>query len=126
MTDDELDPQFEALLRDAARTYHRPPDLPETESLWAAIDQVLPAQAGTTAESGMERPRLTVVRSEPAPRRRTLLANPWLRTAAVLLIGVAIGRVSTRVTVRTDAPPTVAASEGSRPSPKDGIKRLVL
>jgi len=109
MTDDELDAQLDALLRDAARTYHRPPDLPETESLWAAIDQALPAQAG------MERPRLTVVRSEPV-RRRTLLANPWLRTAAVLLLGVAIGRVSTRLSVRPGAPADVVASADTRPS----------
>jgi len=85
MTDDQLD----ALLKDAAQTYHRPPDLPETESLWAAIDQALP-----TGPVGMERPRLTVVRAEP--RRRSWLANPWLRTAAVLLCGVAIGRLSAR------------------------------
>jgi hypothetical protein len=114
MTDDDFDPQFEALLRDAARTYHRPPDLPETESLWAAIDRALP-----TVSAGMERPRLAVVRDEPAPRRRTLLANPWLRTAAVLLLGVAIGRVSTRVPVRAGAPASVASAGATGPSTTD-------
>jgi hypothetical protein len=98
MTDEDFDPQLDALLRDAARTYNRPPDFPETESLWAAIDQALPA-----GSEGVERPRLTVVRGE-VPSRRRLLANPWLRTAAVLLLGVALGRVSTRVSVRAGAP----------------------
>ena len=120
MKDDDLDARLDALLRDAARTYHRPPDFPETESLWAAIDQVLPAEQAAQIVAGMERPRLTVVHDAPAPRRR-LLANPWLRTAAVLLLGVAIGRVSTRVPVRAAERPSVAAAtESVRPSPKDG------
>ena len=117
MKDEDFDAQLEALLRDAARTYHRPPDFPETESLWAAIDQALPPHG--TAATGMERPRLTVVRVDPAPRRRRFLANPWLRTAAVLLLGVAIGRVSTRVSGRAGAGSAVAATAAtaaSRPS----------
>jgi len=96
MTDDPLDARLDALLRDAARTYNRPPDLPETEALWTAIDAALP-----DTPAGMERPRLTVMRADHAARDtravRRLLASPWLRTAAVLVIGVALGRLSARV-----------------------------
>ncbi|MGH7614495.1 MAG: hypothetical protein ACREMW_10715 [Gemmatimonadales bacterium] len=68
------DDRFEQLLRDAARDYHRPPETPRGE-LWARIE----------AERRRRRaaPRVVVLR--PAWR--------WgLGMAAVLLLGIAIGR----------------------------------
>lgn len=68
------DDQFENLLREAARDYHRPPETPR-EELWARIE----------AERRRRRaaPRVVVLR--PAWR--------WgLGMAAVLLLGIAIGR----------------------------------
>ena len=97
MTDDELD----RLLRDAARTYRRPPDLADTDALWTDVERALDAA-----------PALTVVRGDDvAPvRHRTWWASPWLRTAAVLLLGVAIGRLSTRVSARAAVAPSVAVA----------------
>jgi hypothetical protein len=65
--------QFERFMKDAAETYNRPPVAPLDE-MWAAID----AEAfGSKA---------------PARRVVTLIGNPWLRMAAVLVLGIAIGR----------------------------------
>src|SRR6185312_2167630 len=65
--------QFERLMKDAAETYNRPPVAPLDE-MWASID----AEAfGSKA---------------PARRVVTLIGNPWLRMAAVLVLGIAIGR----------------------------------
>lgn len=101
MTNDD----FEDLMRDAARTYNRPLDLPRTEALWTAIERSLPAAAEpSAAQPSDDRPALAIVRgtdtaSDPvAPRRAAwwtrTWTRTWLRTAAVLLIGVAIGRMS--------------------------------
>ncbi len=70
MTDD----RFDWVLREAAQDYHRPPDTPR-EEMWQRI----------------EAPRR-------ARRARVLALRPWLRwglaAAAVLAIGVGLGRVS--------------------------------
>lgn len=70
------DEQFERLMKDAAETYNRPPR-PPMDAMWASIER----------ES-------FGVRLEPKTRR-SLLASPWLRMAAVLVLGVAIGRATT-------------------------------
>jgi hypothetical protein len=69
------DENFERLMKDAAETYNRPPKAPLDE-MWSSIE----SEAFGT--------RLQV------KRRYTLMANPWLRMAAVLVLGVAIGRGS--------------------------------
>jgi hypothetical protein len=85
MTED----RFERLLRDAAPDYHRPPDTPRDE-LWARIAAAREA------------------------RRRRLAVRPWLRwglgIAAVLALGIGIGRWTARV--RPDA--TVALPPAAR------------
>jgi hypothetical protein len=87
MDDDELEPA----LRDAARAYHQPPE-PPREAMWQAIQ----------AERRVERAR------RPAVRRWT----PWaVAAAAILALGVGIGRWSspvTRVATVTPAPTTAA------------------
>lgn len=126
MTDDHLDARLDALLRDARRTYNPPPDLPDTEGMWAEIDQALtPAQAGvasaarTPSNAGDGRPTTLTVVSGGAASTRGTRGRPrpwqtaWFRMAAVLFLGVLIGRASVgRV------PAVVpAATVAERPSP---------
>ena len=69
------DDRFEDMVREAGRDYHRPPETPR-EEMWAAID--------AERRSRRAAPRVIVMR--PAWR--------WgIGMAAVLLIGIAIGRV---------------------------------
>jgi hypothetical protein len=86
MTDHQND-ELDALLRAAAQDYNRPGETPR-DRMWAAI------QAGRS-------PRLA---SRPAARRTWFIP---LATAAVLVLGIAIGRVYERLTTRS-ATPTVA------------------
>jgi len=65
------DEHFEQLMKDAAETYRRPPTAP-TDEMWTSIE----------------------AEAFGARRRFGLMANPWLRMAAVLVLGVAIGRLS--------------------------------
>lgn len=68
------DDRFEEVLREAARDYHRPPETPRDE-MWAAIE----------AERRQRRAAPRVITLRPAWR--------WgLGMAAVLLVGIAIGR----------------------------------
>jgi hypothetical protein len=68
------DDRFETQLREAAREYHRPPETPR-EAMWAAID----------AERLRRRAARRLPRLGPASR--------WsLGLAAVLVLGIAIGR----------------------------------
>ena len=78
------DDRFEELLRQAARDYHRPPETPRA-ALWARIEAAR--------------------RQRRAKPRVIPLAPLWrwgLCLAAVLLLGVAIGR---RIRPRDEAPP---------------------
>jgi hypothetical protein len=83
MTED----RFDERLREAARDYHRPPATPR-DDMWQAI----------AARRQRERERLA--------------ARPWMRwaagIAAVLLLGIAIGRWSAQ---RDTAVPAVAAAD---------------
>jgi hypothetical protein len=72
--DDEQDEQLDESLRAAARAYHTPPETPR-EAMWRAIE----------AERRVDRAR------RPAARRWV----PWaMAAAAVLALGVGIGRLS--------------------------------
>ena len=85
MTDD----RFEERLRDAARGYHTPPPTPR-DDMWAVI----------------------AARRE---QERTRVVRPWMRwgvgIAAVLVLGIAIGRF-TAPRAGGPVPPTVAAVGG--------------
>ena len=84
MDDEELEPT----LRDAARAYHQPPE-PPREAMWQAIQ----------AERRVERAR------RPAVRRWT----PWaMAAAAILALGVGIGRWSAPDTRAGTVAPTTA------------------
>ena len=85
MKDEQLDPEFEALMRDAARTYNAPPEMADPDATWRAIERALPA-SGAAGDAARH----------PAARRSW--ARPWtqplVRMAAMLLVGVAVGRAS--------------------------------
>ena len=88
--------RFEERLRDAARDYHSPPATPR-DAMWAVI------AARRAAE-------------------RTRVVRPWLRwgvgVAAVLLLGIGIGRFSARGDRPTAVVADVAVAQG------DGMYRL--
>ena len=110
MTDDTND-RFEALLRDAAATYNRPPDERKMplEAMWAAVEAEAFPRAGANRVT-----RLALLRS----RARARLARPgtW-RVAAALLIGIGIGRISFGAdrAVPPAAPSPAIAADSSQP-----------
>jgi hypothetical protein len=90
MDDDELDPT----LREAARSYHEPPE-PPREAMWRAIQ----------AERRLELAR------RPAARRWV----PWaMAAAAMLALGVGIGRLSAPAMRPAGTPPAQAAGAAPR------------
>jgi len=85
MTEDRLD----QIINSAADHYNVPPVNAPLDEMWTAI------------EAEAFKPRVESITT----RRTSLVNNPWLRMAAVLVLGVAIGRFSTRA----PAPAPVAA-----------------
>ena len=110
MTED----RFDELLRDAAHTYNRPPAEPPLDEMWSVIEQR--RQRG---------PRALRDDAGPSPflkeRRRSAPARvAWLRMAAVLVIGLGLGRAS--VSLRWPASETeqpVAQQEARPRRPHD-------
>jgi hypothetical protein len=92
MSEDRLD----KIIDTAADHYNVPPVNPPFEQMWTAIEgeafgrQILPA----IEKKGF-----------------SLVNNPWLRMAAVLVIGVAIGRFTMRAPEAVPVDPTVAMAE---------------
>src|SRR3954471_17256820 len=72
--------QFDDIIRTAADHYNVPPVNPPLDAMWATI------------ESEAFAPRVVAL----ARRQRSLVQSPWLRMAAVLVLGVAAGRLSVR------------------------------
>lgn len=83
MTDNRPDKQFEALMRDAAETYRRPPEAPFDE-MWANIEAQLPGSS-------------PVVALPTTPMARRFRYTNWVAAAATLVIGIGIGRATTSV-----------------------------
>jgi hypothetical protein len=83
--------QFEEFLKDAARDYNDPPEVPK-DAMWARIQEV----RGTRRETS----------------KVVFLMSPWLRwgvgVAAALALGIGIGMNLDRVHRATDAPGTIA------------------
>src|SRR4051812_6728506 len=78
--------QFDNVIRTAAEHYNVPPVNPPLDAMWAAI------------ESEAFAPRVVSITTQ----RHSLIHSPWLRMAAVLVIGVAAGRLSVRATAKPD------------------------
>src|SRR6476661_2101485 len=90
MTED----QFDKIIQQAAQQYNVPPVNPPLDEMWAAIES-------ESFKSGIE--------TKPGKSTVSLVNNPWLRMAAVLVLGVAIGRFSQRPAVAPAAPPALVA-----------------
>jgi hypothetical protein len=110
------DDRFDDFLREVAQDYHRPPETPK-EAIWARIDAVRRPVGTAPAGDGSEAPTGTPVielETRRALGRRYL--GPLIALAAVLLLGVAIGRWSFRspATVPPGTePPVLVADSGA-------------
>ena len=97
--------RFEKLMRDAAETFHRPPDAPPLEEMWAEIEARSGFRAAPTVES---------VRPITTARRRGIRNPAWFAAAATLVIGIGIGRGSASVghqTIAVDPKPPVTVAQ---------------
>ncbi len=92
MSEDHLD----KIIDTAADHYNVPPVNPPFEQMWTAIE----AEAFS--------PKVQSI--APAPGT-SLVNNPWLRMAAVLVLGVAIGRFTTMQQPAETADQTVASTQ---------------
>lgn len=117
MKDERMDPrqdaEFDALMRDAAHTWRRPPRMADADASWRAIEQALDRATPVAGDAGGMPSVPMRLEEADAPHRAPARAastrrwvRPWTqplaRMAAMLLVGVAVGRV----TVRHDAPAT--------------------
>ena len=105
--------RFEKLMRDAAETFHRPPEPPPLEEMWAEIE----ARAGFRAA-----PTIESVTPITAARRRGFRIPTWIAAAATLVIGIGIGRGSAVVGHETvEAKPPVATVASTEQLPTDTL-----
>jgi len=110
MMDDSQD-RFEDFLREAARDYNAPPSTPRAE-LWERISAAR-KQAAPMAEAKAD-DILPLRPAEPSFRRVRPVLYYGLAAAAILAVGVMIGRqTSTPAGTRQAPPPTVAAAPAS-------------
>ena len=111
MTDDD---RFEALMRDAAHTYRKPPEAPLDE-MWTAIDAAH-VEARGTLNLAERRDTIGGAKRSSMPR--------WLGIAATLVIGIGIGRASMLLnrapSRQAPAVVTTAASAGTRAADAGG------
>jgi hypothetical protein len=100
---DENEDRLDALLRDAARDYNAPPVAPKAE-MWERI-----------AAARLER-RKVGTPDAVLPIRRYAALPLWIGIAALLALGVAIGRLSAPASPSgTAAPPAVAGTLSAVP-----------
>jgi hypothetical protein len=111
MTDD----RFEEVVREAAKSYNEPPPAPRDE-IWARLSA---ARRGESAP-GPE-PEIVELASRRRPARWAVAAAAL---AAVLLLGVMIGRFTAAPT-RTDTPTATAAVADTAGAPRpNGVMRF--
>jgi len=84
---------FDRWVQEAAQSYREPPDT-DVDSLWDELNQ--------------RRAHAPPVRRITELRPRRWYAQPWLRAAAILVVGVGIGRLSV-------SSPTPSASQATAP-----------
>jgi hypothetical protein len=93
MSEDRLD----KIIDSAADHYHVPPVNPPFEQMWTAIEAE--AFGREITPTSIQRPG----------RRASLVNSPWLRMAAVLVLGVAIGRFTTMAPLTTETDESAVA-----------------
>lgn len=98
-----MDDRFEELMRDAARTYRRPPDAP-LDAMWKEIE-------GAHFDAGKPRREEPI---HPRARQRSTRLVWWMGLAATLVIGIGMGRWSTSI-VRSGAPTTTPVAVAPPP-----------
>jgi hypothetical protein len=112
---DAREDRFDEMLRDAARDYNAPPATPRAE-MWARI-----AAARADSRTGGQADGVLPLRPPVRPSAR-LTARPTVRLAmaiaAVLVLGVAIGRLTAPGELTTPAPVQTAVSTPSAPEPR--------
>jgi hypothetical protein len=102
MSDDRL----EKIIDTAADHYNVPPVNPPFDQMWTAI------------ESEAFGPQIRPIEEK---RRPSLVSNPWIRMAAVLVLGVAIGRYTMQA---KPAPVEQTIAEASAPTNVDASYQL--
>lgn len=98
------DERFEEIMRDVAQAYNQPTVAPPYEEMWNTIERRLPSHVAEPDGHG------AVI---PFPQRRTGFLPGWLKLAAVLVLGLALGRLSLALQpLRVDgvAEPRIAAT----------------
>ncbi|HEX3866446.1 MAG TPA: hypothetical protein VHV78_06815 [Gemmatimonadaceae bacterium] len=101
MTDDRFDERFDELMRDAARTYRRPPEAP-LDDMWASVEAQLPATHP--------------VLETPVRSGRGAFRSPnWYAVAATLIIGIGIGRATLAFSHAPARTPVVAVAAAPVP-----------
>jgi hypothetical protein len=81
------DERFDELMRDAAHTYNRPPEVPPLEAMWDVIEQRRQNSPRLVEDGRIRDPFLS-------RKNRPWLRQPWLRMAAMLVLGLILGRAS--------------------------------
>ena len=105
---DEREDRLDALLRDAAREYNEPPVTPKAE-LWERIA----AQRSESRKVGRSEDVLPI-------RRRPGALPLWIGVAALLALGVAIGRLSAPGSPSAPTvPPSLSATPGAIPERRE-------
>ena len=101
--------RFDDLMRDAAETYHRPPE-PSLDEMWQVIESSL-REHDTAGQIGV------VAGTVQAPRHRRW-TRQWLGIAAALVIGIGLGRLWTirgGTTTGTDSTHLASGFDSPRP-----------
>jgi hypothetical protein len=104
MTDD----RFDELMRDAAQTFHRPPEAP-LDDMWNVVERT-----AWNAEAAPRAPRVA----------RYSLRSPGWAIAATLIVGIGIGRASsmfTRATLAAPAVETTTATNTANARPDSSV-----
>ncbi|MGH7467837.1 MAG: hypothetical protein ACRENP_07585 [Longimicrobiales bacterium] len=85
------DERFDDLMRDAARNYNRPNDDVPLDAMWAAIEAARDQEQRATEE------RLDLRSFLRQPRKRPIMERTWVRMAATLVLGLAVGRLTATI-----------------------------
>ena len=97
MTDQHEDPKFDQWLKGAAKSYHSPLPTPR-EAMWQRIE-------------------------EARRNKHVLELRPWMRwvvaAAAVLILGIGIGRWTSHQPAAGNGTSTVATADSTAPAPSD-------